>query len=891
MESMQHLLAQLGITQILESGGIVEYRLEANGLKVLLVEDHKSPVVLVDIVYRIGSRNEANGYTGSAHFFEHLMFKGTNERHPKDGRGIDDLLKPTGAYYNANTWWDRTQYFELLPARHLELALTIEFDRMRNLLVTREDRNAEMTVVRSEFEIGKNNPEQALEELGWAQAFTQHAYHWNTIGYLDDVENVPLESMIEFYNTYYHPNNATCIIIGDFKPQEALTLVAKYAGHIPPSPQPIPEVYTSEPEQSGERRFELVKPGSLPALWIGHHIPAATHKDIYALAAVAILLGGSSRRSSRLYKRLIDSGLAASFYTHAYELRDPGLFVIAATASHGTALTAVEQVINCEMQRLADEPVSDAELERIKSANRKGTTLARADILSFQQQLGEAEAVSDWRWLIDYDQHFEAVTAQEIMRVARTYLGKRNRTVGHFTPEKDDKSGENAGTAAPDTNDNRGSTSETDVVNASTSMLAARVTTTHLPNGLTVIVMQMPGAGSVSVSGKVRAGDFIAPPGKVSVAQLAADMLNKGSDNYSKDSIAEALETMGTDLSFTTGNFAVNFATTVVTADLPALLTMVADLLAHPLFTAEELKICKQIRTASIMSCQDNPAAVAANRLSQALYEEGNIYHPRDFAAAIAELETIEQADIVAFHSSAYTPQGTVLAVVGDIESATALALVADSFGSWSAPDSPLPEPGSCLTASQPAQKITVPMEGKASVSIAIGLPVSLKITAPDYLATQLANAALGGGALSSRLGLEVREKNGLTYGIYSYFYDVTSDGARWVISLETNPGNVEKALQLVNQVVTNYCANGITDSELADQQSSMVGEQVISNRNSASIAETLTYHAFFAIPLASFDNFESNIRAVTKEEVNEAIRKYFRIGEAVTVLAGTLVS
>lgn len=896
MESMEQTLNRLGISRIAEFRGIVEYRLNSNGLKILLVEDHKRPVVLVDLLYRIGSRNEANGYTGSAHFFEHLMFKGTKERHPKDGRGIDDLLKPVGAMYNANTWLDRTQYYEVLPAEQLELGLAIEFDRMRNLDVTVEDRNSEMTVVRSEFEIGKNDPEQQLDELGWATAFTQHAYHWSTIGYLDDVENVPLERMKEFYDTFYHPNNATCIVLGDFNPQTALELIHKHAGHIPPSPEPIPEVYTREPVQSGERRFEITKAGSLPLYWSGYHIPQARHRDTYALAVAAAILGSSGRRSSRLYKSLIDSSLAVSVSAHAQENRDPSLFLISATVSHGGKIEDVEKVILDELTKLATEPVSEAELKRVKEANRKGTTLGRADIISHQGQLAEAEAVADWQWMVEYDDKYDAVTAEDIMRVVNTYLVKKNRTVGHFIPQSaeeqpGDAQAEDSANALPNT-----VAEEPSVATPAADSLASQVTRTVLPNGLTVLVMPMRGTGSVSINGKVRAGSVFADKDKSLVAAMAASLLVKGSTKYSKQAVAELLETMGTDLRFRSGKFDVGFGTTVVTSDLPALLNLTADLLSNPLFEAVELERAKKMSRSNVVAAMDDPGSVAQNRLKQALYGTDSVFYEKPFEVTMAELGTVSGEDLRAFHSQCYSPAATIITVAGDVDPAYALELVKASFGSWTGAACKQLDPTelhklgdrAAMSSPKKAERIDVAMADKTSVAIVIGLSAPLARSSSDYCAAVLANSALGHDTLSARLGLVVREKHGLTYGISSSFEDVSVPGATWTIGLDTNPANVEKALKLTYEVTKGYIEEGITDKELQNEKGRTVGEFQLRLRHAAGIAQVLTAYESLGIGIAAIDNFGRDINAVTKEEVNEAIRRYLRIDEAVTVLAGS---
>src|SRR5215210_2554279 len=242
-----------GFTHVRTVHAISEYRLEANGLTVLLLPDHSAPAVTMMVTYRVGSRNESYGTTGATHLLEHLMFKGTREHNRDTGNGYDQLLERTGAITNATTSLDRTNYFETVGSEDLPMAVMLEADRMRNLRLREDDRRPEMNVVRNEYERGENDPAEALQKEIWATAFLAHPYHHSTIGWRSDFEKVPIEKLREFYDTFYWPNNATVTIIGDFDPPEALKLVKKYYGAIPRSSQPIPAVYTEEPPQTGRR--------------------------------------------------------------------------------------------------------------------------------------------------------------------------------------------------------------------------------------------------------------------------------------------------------------------------------------------------------------------------------------------------------------------------------------------------------------------------------------------------------------------------------------------------------------------------------------------------------------------------------------------------------------
>src|SRR5256714_5100673 len=257
-----------------EADGIREYKLD-NEMKLLLVENRVAPVATVMVLYKVGSRNEAVGYTGSTHLLEHMMFKGTPRFNKERNTQIAATLQKIGAAFNATTWYDRTNYFETVPSDQLELTIQLEADRMRNSLIADSDRQSEMTVVRNELERGQNEPSEVLDEAVYATAFREHPYHHPTIGWRSDVEGVATTRLKEFYDTFYHPNNATTVIVGDFERGGVLELVNKYFGAFPASQEPIPEVYTEEPPQQGERRLVIRRAGELAIVQMAFHTPAA----------------------------------------------------------------------------------------------------------------------------------------------------------------------------------------------------------------------------------------------------------------------------------------------------------------------------------------------------------------------------------------------------------------------------------------------------------------------------------------------------------------------------------------------------------------------------------------------------------------------------------------
>ncbi|HEY6928565.1 MAG TPA: pitrilysin family protein [Thermoanaerobaculia bacterium] len=416
-----------------EKAGFREFRLRSNGLKVLLLENRVAPVVTFAIVYHVGSRNEAAGYTGATHLLEHLMFKGTAEYDRRRGSAIASVLESIGARFNATTWFDRTNYYETLPSDKLEIAMRIEASRMRGSLLRDQDRQPEMTVVRNEFERGENSPFQVLYKQSFATAFREHPYHHPTIGWRSDIEGVSTARLKEFYDTFYYPNNATALVIGDFEETDALELVARHFGRIPASPRPIPQVYTAEPPQEGERRFLVRRVGQVAWAAFSWRSVRALDSDTPALALLANVLGGGM--TSRLYQALVEKSLALSITVVAWQLRDPALFSVFLPIRPGVDQGAVESAVREEVKRIIRDGVSEAEAEKARNQIEAEVIFDRDSTDQIAASLSEAIAVANWEWYADYPSIIRRVTREDIRRVADTYLRDDGLTVGLFLPK------------------------------------------------------------------------------------------------------------------------------------------------------------------------------------------------------------------------------------------------------------------------------------------------------------------------------------------------------------------------------------------------------------------------------------------------------------------------
>lgn len=410
--------------------GIHEYRLDANGLQILLAPDAMTPVAGLMVTYRVGSRNEAIGYTGATHLLEHLMFKGSNNFNKEKGGTIWELIETKGALVNATTWNDRTNYFEVLPQEHLPTAIALEADRMRTAFLREEDRVSEMPVVRNEFERGENLPMEALDKQLWALAYQAHPYHHSTIGWRSDIEQVPIERLKKFYDDFYHPDNATVSVVGGFDTAATLAALVKEFGVHEKAPAAYPAMYTTEPKQEGERRAIVKRAGHTNMIALAHKIPAATDADFPALLLLALILGDG--KTSRLYCALIDSAIATDVTTACYQFRDPSLMISYITLAPRVRHEAAEKKVKQVFENIIAKGVTAQELARAKRTIRVHIASRRDGPYALLSSLNEEIAVGDWTRFVTLPQMLARVTAKEVQKVAKKYLFDDRSTIGYF---------------------------------------------------------------------------------------------------------------------------------------------------------------------------------------------------------------------------------------------------------------------------------------------------------------------------------------------------------------------------------------------------------------------------------------------------------------------------
>lgn len=865
-----------------------------NGLKVLIQEVRGAPVVSFMVWYKVGSRNESTGVTGISHLLEHMMFKGT----PKYGKGeIARLLQRNGASFNAATSLDYTNYFEVLASDRLELAMEIEADRMANALIPEEEHRLEMTVVRSELERNEDNPHRALTTELFAQAFQAHPYHWPTIGWRSNVEAIRTNQIRDYYRSHYLPNNATIVIVGDVAPDEGLALVRKHFGRIERGPEP-PPVVTVEPPQIGERRFKIRKPGDTRYLMVAYKAPALTDPDTYALDVLGMILGHG--KASRLYQALVEGKLATEAEAANETARDPLLFIAEATAAPGVPLDRLERALLAEADRMKAEPPSQGELGRAKKQIQASFTYSRDSVRSLAQQLGYYETVGSYRYLDTYLDLIAKVSPEDIQRVARGYLVEDARTVGLYDPlpslDAAGPAGEygRPGSGGPRRDPRRvrrpaeNPYQEHDTGAAAATKVPSRAIEPlrfELPNGLVVVFRVNPANPTVAIHGLVRAGAIYDPAEESGLSSFVAETLDRGTANRTALDQAEALESIGASLRFDGGPETVTFSGNSLAEDIGTVLGVLADALRNPAFTPDQIEKARDEQVIRVKVAEEDTGFVASRVANEILFPPGHPFHHSPIGTE-ASIVAITRDDLASFHGAHYGPNTVVLVLVGDIDPKTTIELVTQSFGDWRELESPAPFAVPRIAPPDRIERRIVRMEGKSQVDVVYALP-GLSRTDPDYYAAMIMNYILGGGSLSSRLMDNLRDKQGLVYGVYSNLNAGIGAGPI-EIRAGTNPANADRtAEEIWNQVETMH-EGGPTPTELAEAKSYLTGVFPVRLETNSGIAAQLLGAELYGLGMDYIERYATIINSVSLEDVRTASKKYLGPRSYALAIAGS---
>ena len=866
-----------GVTQVTATDGITEYRLD-NGLKVLLFPDAAKPTVTVSITYLVGSRFENYGETGMAHLLEHMMFKGT-PHHPHIDREFNDR----GMQSNGSTWLDRTNYYEAFLAGddNLKWAIAMEADRMVNANIARKDLDSEMTVVRNEFESGENSPSSVMLNRMQGVAYDWHAYGKPTIGNRSDIENVGIPNLRAFYKLYYQPDNAVLLIAGKFEPKEALQWVTHAFGTLPRPKRARPAFWTVEPTQDGERSFTVRRAGDIQIVEVGYKVPSSLHPDSDAVSFAAEILGDTP--NGRLYKQLVEPGLAAQVFAQDLNGVAPGLQMLGAIVKKDQPIEPVRDALIAAVENFYKTPPTPEEMARVVQNNSNQIEKTLNDPQEVGIELADMIALGDWRLLFQNRAHLPKVTAQQVAAAGEKYFRRDNRTLGLFIPEDKPQRADipPAPTAAEVMKDFQPSKelAAAEAFDPSQANIEARTTLTHIGGLNAALLPKSTRGGTVAVALQLHWGDEKSLFGKQTIASLTADMLLRGTTTATREQLADQMARlkMSGDM--------YRFDTT--RNNLPDALRLMAQILRQPGFSEKEFAQLKSETLVALEASRADPRSLAEQAMAEHVdhYPKGDWRGTLTVDQQIAEIKAATLDQVKQFYQESYGASHGELAIVGDFDMDAATRILNDTLADWHSAAAYAPIKRSHVEIAPIQRKIDTP--DKENGFYTARLDLDLGDDDPGYPALALANTIFGGG-LDSRLMERIRKKDGLSYGGESALEPgmLDRDGS-FSIEAIAAPQNLAKVDADVKQELQRIQKSGFTAEEVARAKSGMLQQRMQTRSQDNALAFGWITYLYLDRTFAWSKQYEDKIRALTVDDVNAAWRKAIDADKLSVVMAG----
>lgn len=859
-----------------------------NGLTVLTKEVHTAPVVSVQMWYKVGSRNEPAGENGISHQLEHLMFKGTSDRPIQFGRFFNAL----GSQSNAFTSYDMTAYYGTVEQDKLEAMLVLEADRMENSLIGESELESEKRVVISELQGYENSPDFRLSKAVLRAAMPDHPYGLPVGGTRADVQNFSVEEVQRYYQTYYTPDNAILVITGDFATEAVLPQVEEIFGSVPKRTGNAPAAGVT-PSEVPPLPIVLREPGSAALLNAVYPLVDVNHPDVPAIDLLDTIL--TVGRSSRFYQALVESGLASDVSAYPAEMIESGWYDIAVTAAPNQSLEAIDRALLQAIEELRQNGVNQDELDRAKTQLRTTFVLYNQDITSQGSQLGYYETVAgDYQYSDRYLAAIEQVTTDDIKQVAQTYFDPAKRTSGLFEPTQADGSPGASGAGGSTRiveNFNPGQPVDpaevarylpavNDTTNTSSQSVPEKFT---LDNGLQVVLLPTSSTPMINLSGWVEAGSGFDTIEKAGLASLTADNLLNGTQAQDALTLARALEDQGAALEFSSRREGVSIDGYVLNENLPTLIQTLADVLQRATFPTDQLELSRQRALTALSAELDDPEQLSWRVFRQTVYPEN---HPLYTAPTPENLTQITQADLATFYKTHYRPDTTVLSLVGDFDVEQVKSLLSQGFADWKAEGDRASTTYPAVALPQSITRLHRTLPGKSEAVTFMGYGGDVTRQDSRYYPALVVNQILGGDTLSSRLGIEIRDRQGLTYGIYSFFQAGLHPGP-FAILMQTAPEDADRAIDSTLAVLNQLRTEGATPAEIDTAKRSLSSSYSVDLSDPSVLSSEILYNDVYGLGAEEILNYPEKIAAVTPEQVQQVLAELIHPDNLVIVTTG----
>lgn len=852
----------------------------ANGLALVVAEDHTLPIVCCTIWYRCGTRTEPGSQTGVSHFLEHMAFKGT-PRWPKGA--IDDVTLRLGGNNNAFTSYDYTGYYFTFSADRWKVALDIEADRMRNLLLDPAEFEAERQVVLEELDMGEDSPWESLRRNVSLLAYARHPYRIPIIGFREDLESLTPEDMREYYRTHYRPAGAVLVITGDVKADEVSREVRTRFGRMKGAPIPEPTL-PAEPPLEGILRFRSARTGRVPRMVAAFRAPSVREPAVYSANVLRYVLGEG--KTSRLYRRLVEEDRTVTSLSISFEdMKDPSLFILSVELCADATFEEVEKSLFEEVTKLRAEGITPAEHARALRQLQADFVFEQEDVSGVAVNLGLYECIGQGDFYLTFPEKISAVTPEDVREAARTFLDPGRCVLATMAaapageePDEDemDEDEDDGSSAQPGpTGTWKGYRRSAPIRPASQSSQGVGVGV-HLPveshvldNGLTVLLCPLHRIPAVTLTGVVLAGSREDVPGREGLANLVGSMLDEGTRQRDHEAIATLADDLGATLDTFCQRDGSGASLRLLKEDLDQGLDLLQELLYESVFPDERLELVRTQALGRMDSLEDRPEYVGEREFKKLLYAGTPLAAPT--LGYREPLCAIGREELSAFHRRYYHPANTILVLVGDLEPTEVLERIRKTWGGRAAGERHVRSP---LTLVRPDHKVTrrLPMPHKEQLHLFLG-HLGVRRADPDYYRLLVLDVILGGGpGFTSRIPRKLRDEMGLAYNTYaSITQSAGLDEGRFEAYIATSPENRRAALDGMLDEIRRIRDERVGEEELQAARDYLTGSFVFKFETMSQVASYLLAAHMYGLGFDYPDRFPGLINSVTAEDVQEA--------------------